>query len=218
MARPAARAAERVPSLRSSIVAKDVEARERLKARIEAAVAGGRLERGAGARRPLQFRPAGRLPRAVPRHRAGRRQAREDRGASSRRHARGPAHRRPSSQLGRDECPRLRLEVDQARARALGLTPQDIAQTLQTLIGGVTVTTIRAGEERIDVVARAVAQRARRARSDRRSHHRRARRRRDSRRPGRACRAHDRGADHLAQGPRTRRDGAGRRRRWRAAA
>ena len=45
---------------------------------------------------------------------------------------------------------------DQARARALGLTPQDIAQTLQTLIGGVTVTTIRDHEEKVDVVARAV--------------------------------------------------------------
>ena len=52
--------------------------------------------------------------------------------------------------------PSLRLDVDQARARAFGLTPQDIAQTLQTLIGGVTVTTIRAGDERIDVVARAI--------------------------------------------------------------
>ena len=54
-----------------------------------------------------------------------------------------------------EKMPSLRLDVDQARARALGLTPQDIAQTLQTLVGGVTVTTIRAGEERVDVVARA---------------------------------------------------------------
>ena len=52
--------------------------------------------------------------------------------------------------------PSITLEVDQARARALGLTPQDVAQTLQTLIGGVTVTTIRDREEKVDVVARAV--------------------------------------------------------------
>ena len=52
--------------------------------------------------------------------------------------------------------PSLRLDVDQARARALGLTPQDIAQTLQTLIGGATVTTIRDGDRAVDVVARAV--------------------------------------------------------------
>jgi multidrug efflux pump subunit AcrB len=52
--------------------------------------------------------------------------------------------------------PSVTLEVDQARARALGLTPQDIAQTLQTMIGGLTVTTTREGEEKVDVVARAV--------------------------------------------------------------
>src|SRR5205823_7834322 len=51
----------------------------------------------------------------------------------------------------------IRLEVDQDRARALGLTPQDVAQTLQTLLSGYTVTQYREGIEHIDVVARAVA-------------------------------------------------------------
>jgi multidrug efflux pump subunit AcrB len=55
-----------------------------------------------------------------------------------------------------EKMPSLRLEVDQARARALGLTPQDIAQALQTLVGGAAVTTLRVGEERVDVVARAI--------------------------------------------------------------
>jgi multidrug efflux pump len=41
-----------------------------------------------------------------------------------------------------EKMPSLRLEVDQARARALGLTPQDIAETLQTLVGGTTVTNL----------------------------------------------------------------------------
>ena len=50
----------------------------------------------------------------------------------------------------------IRLEVDQDRARALGLTPQDVAQTLQTLLSGFTVTQYREGIEHIDVVARAV--------------------------------------------------------------
>ena len=50
----------------------------------------------------------------------------------------------------------IRLEVDQDRARALGLTPQDVSQTLQTLLSGLTVTQYREGIERIDVVARAV--------------------------------------------------------------
>ncbi|MCC6984241.1 MAG: efflux RND transporter permease subunit, partial [Bauldia sp.] len=50
----------------------------------------------------------------------------------------------------------VRLEIDQERARALGLTPQDVGQALQTLISGVTVTQVRDGIELIDVVARAV--------------------------------------------------------------
>src|SRR6202022_3942361 len=51
----------------------------------------------------------------------------------------------------------IRLEVDQDRARALGLTPQDVSQTLQTLLSGLTVTQYREGIENIDVVARATA-------------------------------------------------------------
>ena len=50
----------------------------------------------------------------------------------------------------------IRLEVDQDRARALGVTPQDVAQTLQTLLSGLTITQYREGIETIDVVARAV--------------------------------------------------------------
>ena len=52
--------------------------------------------------------------------------------------------------------PSVQLEVDQDRARALGLSVQDVSQTLQTLLSGFTVTTLRAGIEKIDVVARAV--------------------------------------------------------------
>jgi multidrug efflux pump subunit AcrB len=50
----------------------------------------------------------------------------------------------------------IRLEVDQDRARSLGLTPQDIAQTLQTLLSGYTVTEYKEGIELVPVVARAV--------------------------------------------------------------
>ena len=52
----------------------------------------------------------------------------------------------------------IRLEVDQDRARALGLTPQDVSQMLQTLLSGYTVTQYREGIEHIDVIARAVPQ------------------------------------------------------------
>jgi multidrug efflux pump len=137
------------------IVAKDVEARERIKARIEAAVANGavsearvRVDRfnfGPPVGFPVQFRVIG--PDAD--------QVREI--AARVRDAMRSDDRVVDAHLNWGEkMPSLRLEVDQARARAFGLTPQDISQTLQTLIGGATVTTIRAGEERIDVVARAI--------------------------------------------------------------
>ncbi len=136
------------------VVAKDVEARERVKARIEAAVAAGalsaarvRVDRfnfGPPVGFPVQFRVIGPDAEQV-REIAARvlDVMRED-----------PRVVDPHLNWG-EKMPSLRLDVDQARARALGLTPQDIAQTLQTLVGGVTVTTIRAGEERVDVVARA---------------------------------------------------------------
>ncbi|MGD0564667.1 MAG: efflux RND transporter permease subunit [Roseiarcus sp.] len=137
------------------VVAKDVEARERVKARIEAAVAGGalsaarvRVDRfnfGPPVGFPVQFRvigpDAGKVREIAARVRDV---MRED-------------PRVVDAHLNWGEkMPSLRLDVDQARARALGLTPRDIAQTLQTLVGGVTVTTIRAGEEHVDVVARAI--------------------------------------------------------------
>jgi multidrug efflux pump subunit AcrB len=51
--------------------------------------------------------------------------------------------------------PSIRVVVDQERARTLGLDPQAVSQTLQTLLSGLTVTSVRAGTERVDVVARA---------------------------------------------------------------
>ncbi|TAJ38285.1 MAG: efflux RND transporter permease subunit, partial [Reyranella sp.] len=51
----------------------------------------------------------------------------------------------------------VRLEVDQAKARALGVDSQALGNTLQTLLSGVVVTQYRDRTETIDVVARAVA-------------------------------------------------------------
>ena len=136
------------------VVAPDVEARERVKARLETAVANGalnaarvRVDRfnfGPPVGFPVQFRVIGPDPETV---RALATRVRDV--------MRGdPRVVDPHLNWG-ETMPSLRLEVDQPRARALGLTPQDIAQTLRMLVSGVTVTTLRAGEERIDVVARA---------------------------------------------------------------
>ena len=137
------------------IVARDVASRERIKAKIEAAVAKGalsaarvRLDRfnfGPPVGFPVQFRIVGGEPDTVRDAAARVRQVMQA----------DPRLIDPHLNWG-EKMPSLRLEVDQARARALGLTPEDIAQTLQTLVGGTTVTTLRVGEQRVDVVARAI--------------------------------------------------------------
>lgn len=55
-----------------------------------------------------------------------------------------------------EQAKAVRLVVDQDRARVLGLTPQDISESLQALLSGVKVTQVRDGIELVDVVARAV--------------------------------------------------------------
>ncbi|CAN5470284.1 efflux RND transporter permease subunit [soil metagenome] len=50
----------------------------------------------------------------------------------------------------------VRLDVDQAKARALGVDSQLLSNALQTILSGVIVTQYREGVETIDVVARAV--------------------------------------------------------------
>ncbi|GAB6038483.1 efflux RND transporter permease subunit [Fundidesulfovibrio butyratiphilus] len=54
-----------------------------------------------------------------------------------------------------EQAKAVRLVVDQDRARALGLTPQDIADALRMLLSGVTVTQVRDGIELVNVVVRA---------------------------------------------------------------
>ncbi len=49
---------------------------------------------------------------------------------------------------------RLRLEVDQAKARALGVSSQSIAQASRTLLSGTTVGQYRDGDKLIDIVLR----------------------------------------------------------------
>jgi multidrug efflux pump len=137
------------------ILSRDTEARERIKARLERAVAEGALS-GARVRvdrfnfgppvgHPVQFRVIGDDPAEA------RRIAGEVRDAM----AANPYVRDPHLQWN-EMAPSIRLVVDQDRARALGLAPQDIGETLQTLLSGLTVTEMRDGTDLVAVVARAV--------------------------------------------------------------
>ena len=135
------------------IVTKDLAARERVKARLESNLADGalpeartRVDRftfGPPVGFPVQFRVIGPDPMKV---RAIADQVRivmaENRKIVD-----------PHLNWG-EQVKSIRLEVDQDRARALGLTPQDVSQMLQTLLTGYTVTQYREGIEHIDVIAR----------------------------------------------------------------
>src|SRR6476619_971614 len=137
------------------IVSKDVEARDRIKAKIENAVADGALSEarvrvdrfnfGPPVGFPVQFRVIGPDAKKV---RDVAYQVREV--------------MRANDQVidphldWNEQAPYLKLVVDQDRVRAMGLTPQDIAQSLSMLISGVPITTVRDGIEKVAVVARAV--------------------------------------------------------------
>jgi multidrug efflux pump len=137
------------------IVARDVEARERLEKKIEDAVARGALAQarvrvdrftfGPPVGFPVQFRVIGEDP-ATLRAIAGelRDLMRQDEAVID-------------PNLSWNElAPEARLVVDQDRARMLGFTPQDAAARLRMLISGVPVTTVRDGIDQVSVVARAV--------------------------------------------------------------
>jgi multidrug efflux pump subunit AcrB len=138
------------------IVSKDVEARERIKARLEKAVAGGALSEarvrvdrfnfGPPVGFPVQFRVIG--PDA--------RKAREVAYRVLAVMRADPRVVDPHLNWN-EQAPYLKLVVDQDRVRALGMTPQDIAQSLSMLISGLPITTVRDGIEKVQVVARAVS-------------------------------------------------------------
>jgi multidrug efflux pump len=137
------------------IVAKNVDARERIKAKIENAVAEGALSEarirvdrfnfGPPVGFPVQFRVIGPDTQKV---------------REIAYQVRDVMRQNPNVkdvQLDwNEQSPYLKLVVDQDRARALGLTPQDVSQALAMLISGAQVTTVRDGIEKVSVVARAV--------------------------------------------------------------
>jgi multidrug efflux pump len=137
------------------IVTKDLDARERVKARLDRMIAEGalpaaraRVDRfvfGPPVGFPVQFRVVGPAPLTL------RKIAEQVRAVM----AADPKIVDPHLNWT-EQVKSIRLEVDQDRARALGLTPHDVAQTLQTLLSGHTITQYREGIEHIDVIARAI--------------------------------------------------------------
>jgi multidrug efflux pump len=137
------------------IVTRDLDARERVKARLDRMIADGalpasraRVDRfvfGPPVGFPVQFRVVGPDPLML------RKIAEQVRAVM----AADPKIVDPHLNWT-EQVKSIRLEVNQDRARALGLTPHDVAQTLQTLLSGHSITQYREGIEHIDVVARAI--------------------------------------------------------------
>jgi multidrug efflux pump len=138
------------------VVAKDVKARERLKAKIDTAVAKGavaearvrtdRFNFGPPVGFPVQYRVIGSDPQTV---------------RSIAYQVRDTVRANPDTieaQLDWDgQMPSIKLVLDQDRVRALGLEPQTVSQGLQALVTGYPVTTVRDRTEKVGVVARAIA-------------------------------------------------------------
>ncbi|AMN44304.1 efflux RND transporter permease subunit [Rhodoplanes sp. Z2-YC6860] len=137
------------------IVSKDVDARERIKARLEKSVADGALSEarvrvdrfnfGPPVGFPVQFRVIGPDTQKV-----------RDIAYQVREVMRTDEMVVDPHLDWNEQSPYLKLVVNQDRVRALGLTPQDISQSLSMLISGTSVTTVRDGIEKVEVVARAV--------------------------------------------------------------
>jgi multidrug efflux pump len=142
------------------IVAKGLKEREEVKNRLEAAfdAADGswshlrlrvvRLENGPPVGYPVQFRILGEDLAAL-------RDGAESISTVMRAH---PNLRNVNFDWN-DRVKAVRVEIDQARARALGVSSQDVALTLQGWLVGATVTQFRENDQLIDVVWRAGAER-----------------------------------------------------------
>ena len=136
------------------IVAKSVDGRERVKSKLSKLIADGALTQarvrvdrfnyGPPVGFPVQFRVIGPDPNAV-----------RDIAYRVRDVMRTDQDVRDPHLDWNEQTPSVRLVLDQDRIRAMGLTPQDVANSLQMLVSGVPVTVVRDGTERIDVVARA---------------------------------------------------------------
>jgi multidrug efflux pump subunit AcrB len=136
------------------VMTKDIEARERVRSRLMASVNEEfpevwvriwRLEMGPPVGFPVQFRVVGPDTQKV------REIAREVE------HVVASSPKVRDVQLDwNDPVRTLKVDIDQDKARALGLAPVDVGLVTQTVMNGATLSQLREHEDLIDVVARAV--------------------------------------------------------------
>ena len=136
------------------VMTHDMEARERVRSRLMASADGAfpeawirvtRLELGPPVGFPVQFRVVGPDTQQV------RAIAREVEAV-----VRSSPKVRDVQLDWNDPVRVLRVDLDQDKARALGLAPADVALVTQTVMNGATLSQLRENEDLIDIVARAV--------------------------------------------------------------
>ena len=136
------------------IMTKDLEARERVRSRLMAAavdrfpetwVRVTRLELGPPVGFPVQFRVVGPDTQKV------RQIAREVESV-----VRASPKVRDVQLDWNDPVRALKVDLDQDKARALGLNPSDVQLVLRSITNGATVSQLREHEDLVDIVARAV--------------------------------------------------------------
>jgi multidrug efflux pump len=134
------------------IIPKDLKVRESLRIKLPALLASefpevrGRvklLPNGPPVPYPVQFRVVGADPVAL-----------RERADEVKAVMRASANTRGVNDNWNESVKVLRLEVDQAKARALGVTSQSIAQASKTVLSGTTVGQYREGDKLIDIVLR----------------------------------------------------------------
>ena len=127
------RSSRRPTSARCIVLPKDLEAREALRKRLPALLA-ERVPRGARPRQAAAQRAAGAVPGAVPRRRARRRRRCACCADEVKAIMRTNPNMRGVNDNWNESVKVLRLEVDQDKARALGVTSQSIAQASRTIL------------------------------------------------------------------------------------
>jgi multidrug efflux pump len=134
------------------IIPKDLKVRESLRVKLPALLASefpevrGRvklLPNGPPVPYPVQFRVVGTDPLVL-----------RERADEVKAMVRANANMRGVNDNWNESVKVLRLEVDQAKARALGVTSQSIAQASKTVLSGTTVGQYREGDKLIDIVLR----------------------------------------------------------------
>jgi multidrug efflux pump subunit AcrB len=136
------------------VMTKDTEARERLRSKLMASVGAQfpqtwirvtRLEMGPAVGYPVQFRVVGPDKQVV------RNIARDVEKVVA-----GSPKVRDTQLDWNDPVRALKVDLDQDKARALGLTPSDVSLVTQSVMNGATLSQLRQHEDLIDIVARAV--------------------------------------------------------------